>query len=590
VVNFIVRAVDDILKTEFGLSQGLADTSKTKMKTKVATKATADARSKVKEVDYEQEVHKVQILDPATGTGTFLAEVVKQIHKRFEGQQGIWSNYVENNLIPRLHGFEILMASYAMAHLKLDLLLTETGYKPTKDQRFRVYLTNSLEESHPDAGTLFAHWLSEEANEANKVKRDTPVMVVLGNPPYSGISTNKGEWITNLIDDYKYVDGVHFGERKHWLNDDYVKFIRFGEYFINKNGEGVLVFINNHSFLDNPTFKGMRWHLLNTFDIIYTIDLHGNSLKKEVSPDGSADHNVFDIQQGVSINFFIKNGKRDKGKLAKVFHCDLWGKREFKYSFLLKNNLETIDFKEIEVEKPFLFFVPTENKGKMEYEYGFQINELFVLNGVGMITARDRFCIDEKFAELKKRIDDFTNNNNSDEQIRAKYTLKDTSTFKLAQSRQNLYREKKLENYFQVVAYRPFDMRHVFYNNNVVERQIMKVMQHFLYGENLGLVTKRQAKFDFSYVFLTQTIAEGCLFESAFANNTICPLYLYPEKSNQTSASQLTRIPNLKPIIIQQIGHKIGLPFTNEKETDTDTFAPIAENRLFWVLWFIVKK
>lgn len=575
VVNFIVRAVDDILKTEFGIAQGLADTSKTKITTKVATKATADRRSKLKEVDHEKEVHRVQILDPATGTGTFLAEVVKHIYQKFKGQQGIWSKYVENDLIPRLHGFELLMASYAMAHLKLDMLLTETGYKPTSDQRLRVYLTNSLEESHPDTGTLFASWLSEEANEANQVKRETPVMVVLGNPPYSGISINKGDWITKLIEEYKYVDGVHFGERKHWLNDDYVKFIRFGEHFINKNGEGILAFINNHSFLDNPTFRGMRWHLLNTFNTIYVIDLHGNSLKKEACPDGSPDQNVFDIQQGVSINLFIKNGKKKKVGLAKVLHYDLWGKRESKYAFLLKSKLINIDLKEVEIEKPYLFFSPTQNEGKGEYESGFQVTELFILNGVGMITARDRFCIDENLKALKIRIDDFNDSTNSNEQIRERYGLKDTSTFKLAHSRQSLFAEKSLNRFYHPVAYRPFDSRYVFYNNNVVERPIMKIMQHFLKGENLGLVIKRQAKFDFSYVFLTQTIAEGCLFESAFANNTICPLYLFPDQTDQTTITQVAKTPNLKAAVVQQIAQKIDLQFTNEKEADPGTFAPI---------------
>ena len=285
VVNFIVRAVDDILKTEFGLSQGLADTSKIKIK--VQTPGTGKS--------LEKEIHRVQILDPAAGTGTFLAEVIKQIYQKFEGQQGIWSQYVDEHLLPRLNGFEILMASYAMAHLKLDMLLTETGYISSKEQRFRIYLTNSLEEHHPDTGTLFANWLSTEANEANHVKRDTPVMLVLGNPPYSGISTNKGEWITNLIEDYKYIQGSYFGEKKHWLQDDYVKFIRLGQYLIDKNGVGILAYINNHSFLDNPTFSGMRWNLLNSFDKIYIIDLHGNSTKKEISPDGSPDENVFDL-------------------------------------------------------------------------------------------------------------------------------------------------------------------------------------------------------------------------------------------------------------------------------------------------------
>lgn len=294
VVNFIVRAVDDILKTEFDLPQGLADNSKIKIKVKVQGK------------DVEQEVHRVQILDPAAGTGTFLAEVVKHIYKKFEGQQGIWSDYLENHLLPRLNGFELLMASYAMAHLKLDLLLTETGYKPTKEQRFKVYLTNSLEESHPDTGTLFANWLSTEANEANHIKRDTPVMCVIGNPPYSVSSSNKSEWIEKLTADYK----KDLNEKNiQPLSDDYIKFIRFGQHFIDKNGSGVLAYISNNSFIDGIIHRKMREELKKTFDKIYIINLHGNSKKKETALDGSADQNVFDIMQGVSINIFVKRRK-----------------------------------------------------------------------------------------------------------------------------------------------------------------------------------------------------------------------------------------------------------------------------------------
>ena len=291
VVNFIVRAVDDILKTEFDLPQGLADTSKTKIK--------VDVQGKM----IEQEVHKVQILDPAAGTGTFLAEVIKLIYKKFEGQQGIWSNYVETHLLPRLNGFELLMASYAMAHLKLDLLLKETGYKPTKEQRFRIFLTNSLEEYHPDTGTLFANWLSTEANEANHIKRDTPVMCVIGNPPYAVSSTNKGEWIENLLSDYK----KDLNERNiQPLSDDYIKFIRYGQYFIEKTGEGILAYISNNSFVDGIIHRKMREELMKTFDKIYILDLHGNAKKKETAADGSTDQNVFDIMQGVSINIFVK--------------------------------------------------------------------------------------------------------------------------------------------------------------------------------------------------------------------------------------------------------------------------------------------
>ncbi|MBQ1494367.1 MAG: N-6 DNA methylase, partial [Acinetobacter sp.] len=298
VVNFIVRAVDDILKTEFGLSQGLADTSKTTIEVEATGTAITKGKAKGKRITETKEVHKVQILDPATGTGTFLAEVVKHIHQKFAGQQGIWSNYVESHLLPRLNGFELLMASYAMAHLQLDLLLTDTGYKPKQAQRLRVYLTNSLEESHPDTGTLFANWLSSEANEANHIKRDTPVMCVIGNPPYSGESANKGDWIMSLMDDYKKEPGgkEKLKERNpKWINDDYVKFLRYGQHFIEKNGTGVLAFINPHGFLDNPTFRGMRLRLMETFDEIYILNLHGSRKKRETAPNGSEDENVFDI-------------------------------------------------------------------------------------------------------------------------------------------------------------------------------------------------------------------------------------------------------------------------------------------------------
>ena len=393
VVNFIVRAVDDILKSEFNLQQGLADTSKTKIKVPI------QGSKKIREI----KVHKVQILDPATGTGTFLAEVVKQIHKKFQGQQGIWSNYVETHLLPRLNGFELLMASYAMAHLKLDLLLTETGFKPTSNQRLKVYLTNSLEEHHPDTGTLFANWLSTEANEANHIKRDTPVMCVIGNPPYSGESANKGEWIMSLMEDYKKEPGgkEKLKERNpKWINDDYVKFLRYGQHYIEKNGSGVLAFINPHGFLDNPTFRGMRWNLLKTYDKIYTIDLHGNSKKKETAPDGSADQNVFDIMQGVSINIFVKTGKKKANELGKVLHYDLYGKREFKYDFLNENSIQSIDFNELPNVAPMYFMVQKDFEAQASYDKGFQVNDLFTINNVGVVTSRDSFVIDESKSVL----------------------------------------------------------------------------------------------------------------------------------------------------------------------------------------------
>jgi len=244
VVDFIIRWVDYLLKTEFNLSDWIADTSKIEIE--------VDSQNikywKVQKT--KKEVHKVQILDPATGTGTFLNEIVKYIHEtRFEWMDGIWKSYVDDNLLPRFHGFEIMMASYAMAHLKLDLTLQETGYKNENQQRLWIYLTNSLEEHHEDAWTLFANWLSQESNEASYIKKNMPIMTIVWNPPYSWSSMNNSDWIQNLIEDYKKEPGwkEKLKERNpKWLNDDYVKFIKYWEQYIEKNWEWVLAYIENN--------------------------------------------------------------------------------------------------------------------------------------------------------------------------------------------------------------------------------------------------------------------------------------------------------------------------------------------------------
>ena len=535
VVNFIVRAVDDILKTEFDLPQGLADSSKTKIKVDVQGKKT------------EQEVHKVQILDPATGTGTFLAETIKHIHKKFEGQQGIWSNYVETHLLPRLNGFELLMASYAMAHLKLDLLLTETGYKPTTNPRFRVYLTNSLEEHHQDTGTLFANWLSTEANEANHIKRDTPVMCVIGNPPYAVSSTNKNEWIEKLISDYK----KDLNEKSYnSLSDDYVKFIRYGQHYIEKNGSGILAYISNNSFIDGLVFRQMRKHLLESFDQIYILDLHGNAKKKEVCPDGSADQNVFDIMQGVSINIFVKNGKKKKGELGKVLHLDLQGKREFKYDFLNENNLQSLKWNYLEIKKPNYFFINKNLKGESLYNKGISINDLFKIKAAGIKTHRDAVVIGFNAKELKSQIDSHLS------------TLQNTNIE---------FTPSKCKS----LTYRPFDNRIIYYETELVVRHRQEQIKHSFF-KNYSLVLGRQTKNkEINHFFISNTLSEMKTAESSTGSYHF-QLYSYPNKNGQQTIGQSTeRTPNLNAEIAKQIADKLGLTFTNEKETTKDTFAPI---------------
>ncbi len=578
VVNFIVRAVDDILKTEFDLPKGLADSSKTKV---TISTQTSDKRSSTGYKKIEKEFHKVQILDPATGTGTFLAEVVKQVNKKFKGQEGIWSSYVENDLIPRLNGFELLMASYAMAHLQIHLLLKETGYNATKNQRTKIYLTNSLEQYHPDTGTLFANWLSSEANEANHIKRDSPVMCIIGNPPYSGISSNNGKWICDLIEDYKYVDGVHFKERKHWLNDDYVKFIRYSQHYIEKNRSGVLAFINPHGFLDNPTFRAMRWNLLKTFDKIYTIDLHGNSNKKEVSPDGSPDQNVFDIQQGVSINIFVKTGKKKANELGRVLHYDLYGKRNFKYNFLSDNQLNQVEWVDVDYNQPNYSFVPKDSVQEKEYYNGFKISELFNIWTTGVQTSRDKIAVSFNVNEAYEKIEDFCNDEFDVDSLRLKYFTQTSNKYPAGDTRDWKLKEMRSSSNLDTLkinlkdySFRPFDIRKIVFHDNILSWSRAEVSKH-LFKPNFAFITARSNKKGVDHFFISKNPADVKCGERT-TGSVFCPLYLYPKTNEQqTNRQTIDRTPNLKLEIINQIGENLGLTFTDEKVDAKNTFAPI---------------
>ncbi|MCG8830860.1 type ISP restriction/modification enzyme [Tenacibaculum finnmarkense] len=582
VVNFIVRAVDDVLKSEFKLSKGLADTSKTtiRVKTDIANK---NFKSGYKE--YDKEVHKVQILDPATGTGTFLSEVIKHLHKKFKGQQGIWSNYVSKDLIPRLNGFELLMASYAMAHLKMDMLLTETGYKPKDDQRFKIFLTNSLEEAHKDSGTLFSSWLADEADQANAIKRDAPVMCIIGNPPYSGESSNKSDWIMNLMQDYKKEPGGKIKlkeQNSKFINDDYVKFMRFGQHFIEKNESGVLAFINPHGFLDNPTFRGMRWNLLKTYDKIYTIDLHGNAKKKETCPDGSPDQNVFDIMQGVAITFLIKTGKKKAHELGKVFHYDLFGKRDFKYSFLTDNNLKSINFVELPNKAPNYFMVQKDFEAEDEYNKGIYLTQLFNQTSLGVLSKNDSVTIEFEKSSLNKTIENFKTYDELE--LRKIYNLKkDSRDWILAKAKEDLTINYSEYN-FKKITYRPFDNRWTYFTGKpkgffaYSQNRIMKNMQD---GKNFALISGRQGQavgnMQWNLSFITNKISDQNIYYRG--GGSVFPLYLYPEKKDidfsEDKKGEITRVPNLDKKIINKIAKKLGLKFTNEKEETAKTFAPI---------------
>jgi hypothetical protein len=574
VVNFIIRAVDRILQTEFGLKEGLADTSRI-----IIDWDTGQNDKKGKPAIVKKQVHRVQILDPATGTGTFLAEVVKLVAERVKGvAPGQWSKYVENDLIPRLHGFELLMASYAMCHMKLDMVLTALGYKPSAaPPRLGVYLTNSLEEGERVEQTLFglSRAIAEEAKAASDIKRQTPIMCVLGNPPYSGESVNKGPWIMGLMEAYKKEPG---GKQKlqernpKWINDDYVKFIRFAEHMIARNGEGVLGFITNHGYLDNPTFRGMRWQLMSSFDRIHVLDLHGNSKKKEVSPDGSTDKNVFDITQGVAIIVAVKK-RRDAKKekpLAEVRHGDLWGSRESKAKILWEGALAELAGTLLPHKGPAYPFVARDYNVEAEYAAGFSVADLMPVNSVGIVTARDDLTIDMDREALWARIQDFTGTD--PETLRDRYRLgDDVRDWTVAGAKEdviaNLSRDRLVP-----IAYRPFDTRWTFYTGksrgfHCYPRN--EVMQHFMVGPNLGGAYTRTVEGDrrFADFFACELpITHHTL--SIKEVNAIAPLYLYPEAG---SLDQSIRV-NYQPELYARIREAAGLLGASRPPDGSDSF------------------
>lgn len=568
VVHFIVRAVDEVLRTKFRLPSGIADTSRITVERDSQTK---DRRSKTGYKRMEVETHRVQILDPAVGTGTFLADVTKTIHSQFKARQGAWPSYVKEHLIPRLNGFEVLMASYAMAHLKMDLLLRETGDDERDSQRFRIFLTNSLEEYHPDTGTLFASWLSREASEANFVKKETPVMVVLGNPPYSGVSSNMGDWISDLIEEYKYVDGEHFGERKHWLHDDYVKFIRYGQHIVERNGEGVIAYINNHSFVDNPTFRGMRWNLLQSFDEILIIDLNG-STKKEASKPSNVikDENVFDIQQGVSINVFIKTGTKRRNQAATVKYFSVWGDRESKYAWLWDNSIDGLDWAVVEPAPPYFFFSPTEASAEAKYMEGFSIEEVFTQYTMGYASAKDSLTVAFSADELWRTVTDFKEL--SVEELRSKYGLKkDSRDWKVSTAKNDIVNNYD-SNFISATSYRPFDDRFTYFTGNsrgFFASPQKKVMSHLGRDDNLAFCSCRMNR-DFSNTYwLAKNIVSKSVI-SSLDNAYVFPLYLYPEATEE----DVERIPNLNTSFLKKFEDAIDLQFVPELQNDQNTFCP----------------
>ena len=518
VVSYIVRSIDHLLKTRFNKPMGLAD-------------------------------ENTLILDPATGTGSFLFAVVNRIREMVNVTYGAgtWNEYVEKYLLPRLFGFELLVAPYAVAHLKLGLLFQESGYDFSSDQRVGIYLTNTLDEAIKKSELLMGQFISDEANEAAAIKQDDPIMVVLGNPPYSIITQNKGDWIRQLLSTYKQ----NLNEKKHNLDDDYVKFIRFAQWRIEQTGEGIIGYVTNHGFLYNLTFRVMRQSLLRTFNEIYICDLHGNSRQKEIAPDGGIDENVFDIQQGVAIMLCVK--ERGNQQLARVYHADLWGVRDRKYDYLTQTEMNDTEWTELKLTSPFYRFVPQNDQFRDEYESCRSVVKIFRDSGSGLNTDRDDLCIDFEREALLQRMQVFFSGN-YDGEFCETYGIYASSSYDPEKRRKGV--EFSIDC-VRTCLYRPFDWRSIYYQRGFTSRPVFDVMRHML-APNLGMVLTRQSKEPFA------ALCASCIcthkIVAVYDRSFMFPLYLYPNPDEL--ALQTERLPNFSPKFLKELAEKLTLPQT----------------------------
>jgi predicted helicase len=562
IVYFIVSSIHLILRDKLNRPDGLADS-------------------------------RIKILDPAAGTSTFLAEVAQlaideYIKKYGEGTR---KDFAHHYLLNNLYGFEVMMAPYAVAYLKMAYILEKIGLPMKKGERFNIYLTNALEiEDSEQANLPGMSTLSGESRRAEQIKKKTLITVILGNPPYAGHALTKSEtliskttrtkrikyqkvktWIGEQIAAYKRVDGKPLPEKNlKWLQDDYVKFIRFAQVKIHEMGEGVVGFVTNHAYLDNPTFRGMRQSLMNSFNEIYILNLHGNAMKKEKCPDGSTDENVFDIRQGVAISLFIK--KKNQGTDCKVFYADIWGLRRDKYEQLWLNNINTIKWQRIFPTSEFYLFTPAAAQRAKTKTYMYQrfhkVTDIFPVHSVGIITARDKLTIKGNEEEVYTTISNFSQ---VDEAFaRLNFHLGDDTRDWQVKEAQRDIRENGVDGKKIVpILYRPFDIRYTYYTGKSRGFLCMprpEVMRHML-KENIGLITVRQvAEGVFNHCLATDTIVESRLTTSNKGIAYIFPLYiyLYPGKNKRRLFNHLLteeampRKPNIHPNIFNLLRQIAG--------------------------------
>ena len=535
VVSYITASIHKLLKSRFGKAEGLA-------------------------------TNDVTLLDPAAGTLTFVVQAIKQVQKELKerNKAGLLKPYIEEHILPHFHAFEILVAPYTVGHFKVSMVLEEMGYEFREGERFQFYLTNTLEMKEPKQVSFLID-LTQEGREAKRIKEEVPILVVLGNPPYSVSSENRSDFIEGLMDTYK--EDVR-GERNiQPLSDDYIKFIRFAHWKVNQAGKGILGFITNNSYLSGVIHRGMRRKLLETFDEVYILNLHGSSRIGERTPQGGKDENVFDIQQGVAIALYVKADEPQQQK--KVCYADLWGQRqETKYPYLLENDVETTKWQELRPVAPYYFFVPKNFALQDVYEKFWKVTGVFKEWSFGVTTSRDGFVVGFTEEELIRRLRIFVGDL-SDELVGQSLQLKDTGTWKLSEARQRA-KTKNLEEEVFHYAYRPFDRRWICYEPALIERDRRKLMRHLL-SSNLALATNKiLAKPPFKHANVTEHIGDNTFVSGVTKERTyFFPMYLYQGEPKgqlfEKEAGELKRTPNFTDEFLQAIRDSLGMEPTSEE-------------------------
>ena len=589
IVNFIVRSIDDILKGSFEIPDGLADNK------------------------------RVTVLDFACGTGTFLLEVFQCIFDNVGGSgSGRADPIVREHILKNLFGFEYLIAPYTIAHLKLSQYLRDEGHPLTADERehlnlptlsrdarLQVYLTNTLEPIEPQKHLLLPA-ITAEVEEAQKIK-DRDILVITGNPPYAGHSKNPSERVIEetvrerrtkrgvvklkqakvvrkkiktaigmLIEDYKFVDDNPLVEQNpKWLHDDYVKFIRFAENKMEHVDEGVVGIITNHSYLDNPTFRGMRQHLTRTFNQIYLLDLHGSSKPKEIAPSNLKNENVFDIQKGVSIAFLVKRPGSSHG----VWYSQFWGTRLEKYQSAAAASFDRLEWQEVKCFTPYYMFRPLDWTHWREYQSGWALAdtlnpigrkvEIFSVNVLGFQTHRDDFAIGFEKQQIEQRVRDLRDIGLTDESVADRYfpPSADETTRKrkdrIATTSKLRSEARALSDWERpiiVCAFRPFDQRWCYFANVIMDRPRREILQHVAWHDNIQLLVSRQIGVEeWRHASIADKVTESCYVSDGSTEQNYCfPVYLHPQVGKQ-------RVENLSLEFRAWLDEKYGYHFSPEE-------------------------